>query len=137
MGIAFLIHCMCIQEQIKGEMHTFWLQKCGMQTVAETNQQIRTAFGTYDHVILTDESIWHALSYSKKSLLQELKKEADEQKYQIKVIVYLRRQDGLLISRWNQEVKQNFNSVAVMTCEEYLAASEKKEKKIYQYEKII
>lgn len=28
-------------------------------------QQIRTAFGTYDHVILTDESIWHALSYSK------------------------------------------------------------------------
>ena len=62
-------------------------------------QQIRTAFGTYDHVILTDES----------------------------------RQDGLLISRWNQEVKQNFNSVAVMTCEEYLAASEKKEKKIYQY----
>lgn len=92
-------------------------------------QQIRTAFGTYDHVILTDESIWHALSYSKKSLLQELKKEADEQKYQIKVIVYLRRQDGLLISRWNQEVKQNFNSVAVMTCEEYLAASEKKEKR--------
>lgn len=38
----------------------------------------------------------------------------------------------MLISRWNQEVKQNFNSVAVMTCEEYLAASEKK-KKIYQY----
>ncbi len=37
-------------------------------------QQIRTAFGTYDHVILTDESIWHALSYSKKSLLQELKR---------------------------------------------------------------
>ena len=96
-------------------------------------QQIRTAFGAYDHVILTDESIWHALSYSKKTLLQELKKEADEQKYQIKVIVYLRRQDGLLISRWNQEVKQKFTSAAVMTCEEYLAASEKKEKKIYQY----
>lgn len=96
-------------------------------------QQIRTAFGAYDHVILTDESIWHALSYSKKSLLQELKKEADKQKYQIKVIVYLRRQDGLLISRWNQEVKQKFTSAAVMTCEEYLAASEKKEKKIYQY----
>lgn len=96
-------------------------------------QQIRTAFGAYDHVILTDESIWHALSYSKKTLLQELKKEADKQKYQIKVIVYLRRQDGLLISRWNQEVKQKFTSAAVMTCEEYLAASKKKEKKIYQY----
>ena len=41
MGIAFLIHCMCIQEQIKGEMHTFWLQKCGMQTVAETNRRKR------------------------------------------------------------------------------------------------
>ena len=53
----------------------------------------------------------------------------DKQKYQIKVIVYLRRQDGLLISRWNQEVKQKFTSAAVMTCEEYLVASEKKEKK--------
>ncbi len=29
-------------------------------------------------MILTDESIWYALSYSKKSLLRELKKEADE-----------------------------------------------------------
>ena len=50
-------------------------------------QQIRTAFQTYDNVILTDESIWYALSYSKKSLLRELKKEADKQQYQIKVIV--------------------------------------------------
>lgn len=25
----------------KGEMHTFWLQKCGMQTVAETNRRKR------------------------------------------------------------------------------------------------
>ena len=73
-------------------------------------QQIRTAFGTYDHVILTDESIWHALSYSKKSLLQELKKEADEQKYQIKVIVYLRRQDLLIQSYWAQQVKEYMNT---------------------------
>lgn len=98
-------------------------------------QQIRTAFQTYDNVILTDESIWYALSYSKKSLLRELKKEADKQQYQIKVIVYLRRQDALLISRWNQEVKQNFTSAAVMTCEEYVAVSEKKENKIFYYAK--
>lgn len=98
-------------------------------------QQIRTAFQTYDNVILTDESIWYALSYSKKSLLRELKKEADKQQYQIKVIVYLRRQDALLISRWNQEVKQNFTSAAVMTCEEYVAVSEKKENKIFHYAK--
>ena len=52
-------------------------------------QQIRDAFENYDHVILTDESIWYCLSYGKKSLLYDLKKEADEQNYQIKVIVYL------------------------------------------------
>ena len=98
-------------------------------------QQIRTAFQTYDNVILTDESIWYALSYSKKSLLRELKKEADKQQYQIKVIVYLRRQDALLISRWNQEVQQNFTSAAVMTCEEYVVVSEKKENKIFYYAK--
>lgn len=98
-------------------------------------QQVRDAFQIYDNVILTDESIWYALSYLKKSLLLELKKEADEHKYQIKVIVYLRRQDELLLSRWNQEVKQNFTSAAVMTCEEYVAVSEKKENKIFYYAK--
>lgn len=96
-------------------------------------QQVRDAFQIYDNVILTDESIWYALSYLKKSLLLELKKEADEHKYQIKVIVYLRRQDELLLSRWNQEVKQNFTDAAIMTCEEYVATASKKQNKIYQY----
>ena len=31
-------------------------------------QQIRDAFENYDHVILTDESIWYCLSYGKKNL---------------------------------------------------------------------
>ena len=82
--------------------------------------------------VLSDEHIWNNKDITTERLLHYKEKLA-EAGADMKIIVYLRRQDGLLISRWNQEVKQNFNSVAVMTCEEYLAASEKKEKKIYQY----
>lgn len=98
-------------------------------------QQIRDAFENYDHVILTDESIWYCLSYGKKSLLYDLKKEADEQNYQIKVIVYLRRQDKFLLSRWNQSVKQRTSHVSQMPCDQYLKMTQEKNEKIYQYDK--
>ena len=100
-------------------------------------QQVRDAFQNYDNVILTDESIWYCLSYLKKSLLCDLKKEADKQGYQIKVIVYLRRQDKFLLSRWNQKVKQKSTSDAVLSCDEYFELTQKKEKDIYQYGKIL
>ena len=100
-------------------------------------QQVRDAFQNYDNVILTDESIWYCLCYLKKSLLCDLKKEADKQGYQIKVIVYLRRQDKFLLSRWNQRVKQKSTSDAVLSCDEYFELTQKKEKDIYQYGKIL
>ena len=100
-------------------------------------QHVRDAFQNYDNVILTDESIWYCLSYLKKSLLCDLKKEADKQGYQINVIVYLRRQDKFLLSRWNQKVKQKSTSDAVLSCDEYFELTQKKEKDIYQYGKIL
>lgn len=99
----------------------------------EGMQQVRKAFQNYDNVILTDESLWFCMSYYKKSLLRDLKKEADGQNYQIKVIVYLRRQDSFLLSRWNQGIKQNSMRAAKLSCDEYFAVSQTKEEKIYQY----
>ena len=51
------------------------------------------------------------------------------------MIVYLRRQDTFLISRWNQGIKQNSSYASGMTCDEYLEVSPKKEGKIYRYAK--
>lgn len=99
----------------------------------EGMQQVRTAFQTYDHVILSDESIWYCLSYFKKSLLTKLKEEADRESFEIKVIVYLRRQDAFLLSRWNQAVKQNTTFAAALSCEDYFAVEQQKEEKLYAY----
>lgn len=99
----------------------------------EGMQQLKTAFQTYDSVILSDESIWYCLSYFKKSLLIKLKEEAERQQFEIKVIVYLRRQDAFLLSRWNQAVKQNTSFAATLSCDDYFAVEQQKEEKLYAY----
>ena len=96
-------------------------------------EQIEDCFQRFDNVIISDEAVWHSSSYFRKNIFAILKKKADEQGYQIKIIVYLRRQDQFLLSRWNQSVKQNFSYAAKMTCEEYFFKVRKKEKKIFEY----
>jgi len=60
----------------------------------------------YDNVILTDESFWRSFNYNRQSPLSLLLRDANEYGYNIKCVVYLRRQDSFLISRWNQFVKE-------------------------------
>lgn len=63
------------------------------QYLQEGYDLIAKEFQTYDHVILSDESVWFASSYPCKDLFTDLKKQADDNHYQVKIIVYLRRQD--------------------------------------------
>lgn len=42
-----------------------------------------------------------------------------------------------MLSRWNQRVKQKSTSDAVLSCDEYFELTQKKEKDIYQYGKIL
>lgn len=95
--------------------------------------QIADCFHKFDNVIISDEAIWHSSSYFRKNTFSKLKRNADENGYQIKVIVYLRRQDQFLLSRWNQSVKQNFSYAAKLTCDEYVLKVQKKERKIFEY----
>ncbi|MCD7709420.1 MAG: hypothetical protein LUI02_06050 [Clostridiales bacterium] len=67
---------------------------------------IHSEFSFCDNVILSEESLWRAINYTKWNPLEILKKDAAEHGYTIKVIVYLRRQDGYLLSNWNQLVKK-------------------------------
>lgn len=63
-------------------------------------------FQKFDNIILSDEAIWNVVfKRGKTDLWERLKKEADEHDYVIKVVVYLRRQDSLATSWWNQKIK--------------------------------
>lgn len=75
--------------------------------------KVRKYFKKYNHIILTDENLWRASSYLKKDLFPYLKQEAMGQGYQIKLIVYLRRQDQYLTSLWNQNVKRSNNPYTI------------------------
>ncbi|MCD7715798.1 MAG: hypothetical protein LUI39_05015 [Lachnospiraceae bacterium] len=78
---------------------------------------VHKAFDRYDNVILSDESLWLSLNYNQRNPLDILCGDAQEYGYRIKVIVYLRRQDQFVISRWNQLIKEGAVS---QTFQEYL-----------------
>ncbi|MCC8050956.1 MAG: hypothetical protein LIP10_09920 [Clostridiales bacterium] len=81
---------------------------------------VHKAFKKYDNVILTDEDLWLSLSYGKRNPLDILLEDGNIWHYGIKVIVYLRRQDQFLSSRWNQFVKHSTTRQLTQTFPEYL-----------------
>lgn len=83
-------------------------------------QRLQEVFETYDHVILSDEGIWRAAAHRRKSVWKELREEAEKGGFIVKVITYIRRQDELIESWWNQTVKHGISKSNVMTWEQYL-----------------
>lgn len=84
-------------------------------------QILKELFKTHNNIILSDEGIWTACFNRKrgKPLMRRLKEEAEEAGYNIKIIVYLRRQDDFLLSWYNQIIKHNITSKNTLTWEEY------------------
>ncbi|HJC32305.1 MAG TPA: hypothetical protein H9934_09270 [Candidatus Anaerobutyricum faecale] len=77
-------------------------------------------FRKTDNIILSDEGIWSVVfKGDKPDLWEKIKKEADEHGYGVKIIVYLRRQDGLAESWWNQKVKAGKRLYSTVPWEEY------------------
>lgn len=73
--------------------------------LAEGLKRVKQIFKEVDNIVLSDESLWTASSYTRYNPIEIIKKDADENNYTVKVIVYLRRQDNYISSRWNQFVK--------------------------------
>lgn len=71
---------------------------------------VLTYFKKYDNIILSDESIWMLSTYHRADLWESLSADSQKNNYQVKIIVYLRRQDQFLSSRWNQMIKDTFIS---------------------------
>ena len=83
-------------------------------------QYIVDCFKENDTILLSDESIWWATATRRKGLWKDLKKHSEQHNYQIKVIVYLRRQDQFMMSRYNQRLKTDFVA-STQNFDEYFA----------------
>lgn len=84
-------------------------------------QILKELFINNNNIILSDEGIWTACFNRKRGmpLIRRLKEEAVQSGYNIKIIVYLRRQDDFLLSWYNQVIKHNITTKNTLTWEEY------------------
>ncbi len=68
-------------------------------------KRLHEIFMTYPNVILSEERLWLQLFYDKADLMKRILEDGSEQGYQVKLIIYLRRQDIFAESYWNQQIK--------------------------------
>ena len=83
-------------------------------------KMIEEAFLCCENVILSDEAIWHKTIRHRKGLWKKLLEHSQKNEYQLKVIVYLRRQDELALSYISQKIKSGKNRLQEWSWEEYL-----------------
>lgn len=81
--------------------------------------QLQELFKEHDHIILSDEGIWRAAASRRKSIWKELREEGEKGGFTVKIIAYVRNQDELLESWWNQTIKHGISESNVLTWEEY------------------
>ena len=68
---------------------------------------VHELFDTYPNVIISNERLWYDLYRNDGTLMKQLLADAEEHGYQIKLIVYVRRQDKYIESFWNEQIKSN------------------------------
>lgn len=78
-------------------------------------------FERYDNIILSDEGIWVATYQRRASLWEELVADGEKYGFQVKMIVYLRRQDQYIASVYKQKLKQRISKSNMETWEEYVS----------------
>lgn len=83
----------------------------------EAFANIYACFEKYDNVILSDEGIWHYAYDRGRTMWKTVGQEARKGGFEVKVIVYLRRQDDFLFSWWSQQVKAGMVPSSVYTWE--------------------
>lgn len=99
-----------------------WLYKLNGEEDVEKEQElwdeglamIHREFEKYDNVILSDENIWHASNGRKFPFWEKLMQDAKEHDYQVKIVIYIRRQDTLANSWLSQQVKEGWNTNATI-----------------------
>ncbi len=69
--------------------------------------QLKKALKKYEKVVITDEGIYNDL-FSKPDMISRLKAKIDEFGEDMKVIMYVRRQDNYIYSAWAQRAKMRY-----------------------------
>lgn len=83
---------------------------------------IKNLFEQHDNLIISNEGIWSACFVKKRGIprILALQEDAKKSGYEIKIIVYLRRQEEYLLSWYNQMIKHSLNaSKNTITWEDY------------------
>lgn len=85
----------------------------GREDPAQTENMIKKSFELLDQtfkkadkVILSDEAIWNVYKPDKPDCLRLIRTFCEERNIEIKLIVYLRRQDYYLESYWKQQIRK-------------------------------
>lgn len=68
-------------------------------------ERLARLFRRYPNIILSEEMLWCVPESRRSDLWGKLKEEADARGFDVRVIVYLRRQDQFLTSYWAEQVK--------------------------------
>lgn len=91
------------------------------QVLDDAMNQIIGLLSKYENVILSDEGIWHSTRKYRANIWDYLNKKSEEYNFQIKIIVYLRRQDTFASSWLNQSIKEGLNSpFSIMEWEDFV-----------------
>ena len=77
------------------------------QYYREGMEIVHDIFKTYHNVIISNERLWYDFSKYDHAKLKLLLQDAKENDYQVKLILYVRRQDKFVESYWNEVVKSN------------------------------
>lgn len=104
-----------------------WIYKLGGEEDIEKEQELWEAglemvhreFEKYDNVILSDENIWHSSNGRRFSFWAKLMEDAKKYDYQVKIVVYIRRQDTLANSWLSQQVKEGWNTNSTIKWESF------------------
>ncbi len=95
----FLINVIYDENGMRNNEEEDRITRKGLDMLAE-------CFSHSPNVILSDEGIWWRVAADKRNVLGTIKQHAEKEGYQVKIIVYLRRQDTFFVSHWNQRIKR-------------------------------
>lgn len=87
----------------------------GLDMLHETFKQV-------DNIILSDENLWNASRGKKFAFWNKIHEDSQNFGYQIKVIVYLRRQDDYINSWLSQQIKDGWNTFVEKKLSEFVKA---------------
>lgn len=85
-------------------------------------------FEKYNNVILTDEGLGALNNCDKKRIFSEVKQFCDDSKIQLKILIYIRRQDDFVYSLWKQKIRAG---TKLRKWDDYIASGEYEQDYVY------